>query len=115
MPGFISAVNTSIHVPIGCTHIYDISFLTGFSIAASVFVLLHHLFPARAIDAFVQNNASTSRQVMAEFQDKWDSMATAAVAAASEEDEDSRTTMGTAAIEQKILPKHADTLTEIAP
>ncbi|KIW87755.1 uncharacterized protein Z519_11729 [Cladophialophora bantiana CBS 173.52] len=71
MPGFISNVNNSIHVSLGWTHAYYISFLVGFSIAAVVFVALHHFLPAPAVKDFVLN-PQTSRQVMAEAQAAWD-------------------------------------------
>lgn len=71
MPGFISAVNTSVHVPVGCTRIYYINFLTGFSIAAVVFVALHRFFPARRVEDFIRN-APEKRTVMREFRESWD-------------------------------------------
>ena len=71
MPGFISNVNNSIHVSIGFTHFYYLSFLAGFCISATVFIALHHFFPPPEVKDFVLT-AATHRQVMAEYQHKWD-------------------------------------------
>jgi hypothetical protein len=71
MPGFVSNVNNSIHVSIGWTRVYYLSFLVGFAIAAVVFVALHHFFPAPNVKDFVLSPAS-HREVMAEYQTKWD-------------------------------------------
>ena len=71
MPGFISAVNPSITVPIGATRLYYICFLNGFAISSAVFILLHRFFPARAHQAFVDGRM-TAKETMALYQEKWD-------------------------------------------
>ncbi|KAJ9610457.1 hypothetical protein H2200_005234 [Cladophialophora chaetospira] len=71
MPGFVSNVNFDIHVSIGWTRVYYLSFLVGFAISAVVFVALHHFFPAPNVKDFVLSPA-THREVMAEYQAKWD-------------------------------------------
>jgi NCS1 family nucleobase:cation symporter-1 len=74
MPGFISAVNTTINVPIGFTHIYYINFLTGFLIASVVLVGLHWAFPAPSQKEFVMSPTSP-KETMAEYQARWDALA----------------------------------------
>ncbi len=71
MPGFVAAVDSSITVPIGLTHLYYICFLVGFAISASVFCLLHLIFPAKDVVHFVASNPS-AKFLMAEYQDRWD-------------------------------------------
>ena len=71
MPGFISAVNTSITIPIGCTRLYYICFLNGFAISSVVFITLHRFFPAPMQKDFVDSPVD-KRQVMREYQEKWD-------------------------------------------
>ena len=71
MPGFVSNVSNGIHVSIGWTRVYYISFLVGFGIAAVVFVALHHFFAAPNVKDVVLRQA-THKQVMAEYQAKWD-------------------------------------------
>ena len=71
MPGFISAVQPSIKVPIGATRLYYICFLNGFAISSVVFILLHRFFPAKSHQAFVDDRL-TARATMAKYQEKWD-------------------------------------------
>lgn len=71
MPGFISAVNPSITVPIGATSLYYICFLNGFAISSVVFVALHRIFPAPSHQAFVEG-PSTAKETMQRYQTKWD-------------------------------------------
>lgn len=71
MPGFVASVDTSITVPTGLKHLYYICFLVGFAISASVFCLLHLVFPAKDVVHFVASNPS-ARFLMAEYQDRWD-------------------------------------------
>lgn len=83
MPGFVSNVNNSIVVSIGWTRVYYLSFLVGFSIAAVVFVALHHFFPAPNVKAFVLSPA-THKETMIEYRDKWDAMADTGAGVASQ-------------------------------
>ncbi|RDW74918.1 hypothetical protein BP6252_06060 [Coleophoma cylindrospora] len=45
MPGFVHSINGSGNIGTGATHIFDLSFLVGFCIAAAVAYLLHWIFP----------------------------------------------------------------------
>jgi NCS1 family nucleobase:cation symporter-1 len=71
MPGFIAAVQPSITVPIGLTHLYYICFLSGFAISASVYCTLHFVFPTRAVKDFVVKSAP-AEVLMREYQERWD-------------------------------------------
>ena len=71
MPGFISAVNPSIKVPIGATRLYYICFLNGFAISSVMYVALHYFFPAQSLKEFVDSPA-TRHETMSEYQEKWD-------------------------------------------
>ncbi|EXJ56818.1 hypothetical protein A1O7_07162 [Cladophialophora yegresii CBS 114405] len=83
MPGFVSNVNNDIHISIGWTRVYYLSFLVGFAIAAVVFVALHHFFPAPSVKDFVLGPA-TAKQVMAEYQARWDATEENGIAIPSE-------------------------------
>lgn len=71
MPGFVASVQTTLTVPLAFTHLYYISFLSGFAISAVVYCTLHLVFPASACKNFVERSPSASN-LMAEFEDKWD-------------------------------------------
>ena len=71
MPGFISAVNTSVVVPRGFTRIYYINFLTGFLIASIVFTILHWVFPAQGVRGFVESQVS-KHDTMLYYRNEWD-------------------------------------------
>ncbi len=71
MPGFVSNVNNNFQVSLGWTRVYYLSFLVGFAISSVVFIALHHFFPAPSVKDFVLR-PTTSRQFMAEYQDRWD-------------------------------------------
>jgi NCS1 family nucleobase:cation symporter-1 len=70
MPGFVSAVQPSVKVPIVLTHLYYICFLSGFVISAAVYCLLHFLFPAVALKDFVAESGSP-KHIMKEYRDRW--------------------------------------------
>ena len=74
MPGFIAAVNLSVHVPVGFTHLYSICFLSGFAISSTVFVALHHFLPARNMQDWV-HSGQTSREVIDYYRETCDSVA----------------------------------------
>ncbi|KAE8441774.1 hypothetical protein EG329_004332 [Mollisiaceae sp. DMI_Dod_QoI] len=71
MPGFVASVQPSVTVPIGLTHLYYICFLAGFAISASIYCLLHIVFPAQGLNHFVTSSPS-ARALMAEYQERWD-------------------------------------------
>lgn len=71
MPGFVAAVQPSITVPIGLTHLYYICFLVGSTISATVYSFLHFVFPAGELKTNVLNSSS-SRVLIFEYQEGWD-------------------------------------------
>lgn len=71
MPGFVASVQTDVSIPIGLTHLYYICFLVGFAISASVYCLLHFVFPARMSEEFVKDGASAAF-LMQEYRDRWE-------------------------------------------
>lgn len=73
LPGFIAAVNTSVIVSDGVTEIYYLSYLYGFCASGLVFILLHRIFPAPGVDAFVKNGMSSAATRML-YREKWDNI-----------------------------------------
>ncbi|KAL4810957.1 permease for cytosine/purines, uracil, thiamine, allantoin-domain-containing protein [Aspergillus unguis] len=73
LPGFIAAVNPSVIVPVGLTRLYNMSYIYGFLSSSLVYVILHRIFPAPSLDAFV-NGAETAKEVMAASREKWDDL-----------------------------------------
>jgi NCS1 family nucleobase:cation symporter-1 len=71
MPGFVASIDTSLTVPIGLTHLYYICFLAGFAISATIFCILHWVFPANDVVHFVAS-ISSPKLLMAGYQDRWD-------------------------------------------
>lgn len=75
MPGFVAAVQTSITVPIGLTHLYYICFLSGFAISAGVYCFLHFVFPAKMSQGFVKDGSSPA-YLQRDYQERWDGVGT---------------------------------------
>ncbi|KAI0145283.1 permease for cytosine/purines, uracil, thiamine, allantoin-domain-containing protein [Xylariaceae sp. FL1272] len=73
LPGFIAAVNTSVSVSDGATNLYQLSYFYGFLASGIIFILLHKIFPARKLDAFV-NDGVSPEQTRFLYQEKWDSV-----------------------------------------
>ncbi|KAL1849931.1 hypothetical protein VTK73DRAFT_9779 [Phialemonium thermophilum] len=73
MPGFIAAVSPSAKVSAGATEFYYLSYLYGFTASGLVYVLLHRLFPAPRLDAYVRGSQSP-QELQALFRQKWDSI-----------------------------------------
>ena len=71
LPGFVAYVNTSVQIPIGLTHLYYICFLSGMSISAAVYCMLHFLFPVPAVESFV-TMAPPAATLMLEYRERWD-------------------------------------------
>ncbi|OLN87315.1 Uracil permease 2 [Colletotrichum chlorophyti] len=71
MPGFVTAVDTSVTVSEGATELYYMSYVYGLLSSGLVYALLHRLFPARALDSFVKNSPS-ARELQHLHQGKWD-------------------------------------------
>ena len=63
LPGFIASVNPKVEVAAGWSHVFSISFFTGVGISFVVFILLHHLFPAPSLQAWVTSQPS-ARETM---------------------------------------------------
>ena len=70
MPGFVTAVQPSVIVPVGLTHLYYICLMYGFATGASIYCLLHFIFPAVASKQFVAD-ATSPRELMKGYQDRW--------------------------------------------
>ncbi|KAF9891407.1 hypothetical protein FE257_004263 [Aspergillus nanangensis] len=77
LPGFIAHVDPSISVPVGLTRLFYICFLSGITISATVFIALHHFFPATKVQHFV-DTAPPAHVLMQEYRERWE----------GEEDED---------------------------
>lgn len=58
-------------VPDGVTELYYINYLYGFLSSGLVYTLLHIVFPAREVDAFVKESPS-AREVQRHYQDRWE-------------------------------------------
>ncbi|KAI3556416.1 hypothetical protein CABS03_03477 [Colletotrichum abscissum] len=71
MPGFIAAVDTSATVSEGATELYSMSYIYGLLSSGLVYALLHWLFPARSLNAFVKD-APSARELQGMQQSKWD-------------------------------------------
>jgi NCS1 family nucleobase:cation symporter-1 len=71
LPGFIAAVNKTATVSAGATEIYYMSYLYGFCASAVVFIVLHRIFPAPSLDAFVKNGMSATETRMF-YREMWD-------------------------------------------
>ncbi|KAK1544786.1 hypothetical protein CPAR01_02288 [Colletotrichum paranaense] len=71
MPGFIAAVDTSATVSEGATELYSMSYIYGLLSSGLVYALLHWLFPARSLNAFVKD-APSARELQGIQQSKWD-------------------------------------------
>ncbi|OHW89806.1 NCS1 nucleoside transporter family protein [Colletotrichum incanum] len=71
MPGFIAAVDTSVTVSEGATELYHMSYLYGLFSSGLVYALLHKVFLARALDAFVRD-APSPRELQEMQKRKWD-------------------------------------------
>jgi NCS1 family nucleobase:cation symporter-1 len=71
IPGFVASVQPCVTVPIGLTHLYYICFLSGSSISATVYRLLHFLFPAQAPKNFVESSPQPA-SLMVEYEQTWD-------------------------------------------
>ncbi|KAK2858514.1 hypothetical protein FQN49_004657 [Arthroderma sp. PD_2] len=71
LPGFIASVNTNVHVPIGFTRIYQLCFLVGFGISASVYCGLHIVIPDARLQEFV-STAASSDVLVREYRDNCD-------------------------------------------
>ena len=63
LPGFIANVNPKVEVAVGRSHIYSICFVTGVGISFVVFILLHYLFPAPSLQAWVASQPSAREAV----------------------------------------------------
>lgn len=72
IPGFAAAVNTSLKVSDGATELYYMNYLYGYISSVVVYYVLHLIFPARALDAFVRDS-TTAKQLQRQYNEQWDS------------------------------------------
>ncbi|KAL4793049.1 permease for cytosine/purines, uracil, thiamine, allantoin-domain-containing protein [Aspergillus venezuelensis] len=70
MPGFVAAVNTSIHVSDQATELYYINYLYGFLVSAAVHTFLHWAIPDRKLDSFVKG-ATPAKEIQALYDSRW--------------------------------------------
>jgi NCS1 family nucleobase:cation symporter-1 len=56
---------------VGFTNLYYMCFLAGSLISGFVYAVLHIVFPAPSVQAFVESS-STPSELMARYQEKWD-------------------------------------------
>ena len=68
LPGFIASVNPKVGMAVGLSHVISIYFFTGVGISFVVFILLHYLFPAPSLQAWVASQPS-ARKTMCEMYD----------------------------------------------
>ena len=71
LPGFIASVNPKVEVAAGWSHVFSISFFTGVGISFVVFILLHYLFPAPSLQAWVTSQPS-ARETMRFYSEMYD-------------------------------------------
>jgi len=71
LPGFIANVNPKVEVAAGWSHVFSISFSTGVGISFVVFILLHYLFPAPSLQAWVASQPS-ARETMRFYSEMYD-------------------------------------------
>ncbi|KAK8927179.1 Allantoin permease [Metarhizium anisopliae] len=71
LPGFVAAVDTSVSVTDGAAEMYYINYLYGFLSSATLYILLHWIFPAPAVEAFVRE-APSSREIQRYYCNRWD-------------------------------------------
>ncbi|KAM5467015.1 hypothetical protein MauCBS54593_005635 [Microsporum audouinii] len=71
LPGFVTSVNANVQVPLGFTRIYQLCFLVGFGISASVYTALHLAFPDAKLQQYVSTAASPAVLIQ-EYRDSLD-------------------------------------------
>jgi len=77
-PSFLASISSTISVPNGFTKLYYLCFLLGLFIAGFVYALLHYVFPAPLLQAFV-GSSSSPRDLMAKYEEEWDSRDTSII------------------------------------
>ncbi|PTD13373.1 Uracil permease, partial [Fusarium culmorum] len=70
MPGFIAAVNTSVHVSDGAIELYRLNYLFGFVVSAAVYYVLHLVVPEEKLDNFVKDGVS-AKDTQQMYHDRW--------------------------------------------
>ncbi|KOS21920.1 Uracil permease [Escovopsis weberi] len=71
LPGFISAVNPKIKVSDGAIEMYYLSYVYGLLSSGAVLAVLHWVFPARRMDAFV-NDPMSAHEVQELARQRWE-------------------------------------------
>jgi len=61
LPGFVASVGQKVEVAAGWSHVYSICLFPGVGISFIVFALLHYLFPAPSLQAWVVSQPSARK------------------------------------------------------
>jgi NCS1 family nucleobase:cation symporter-1 len=70
MPGFIAAVNPSVHVSDGAIELYRLNYLFGFVVSAVVYYVLHLVVPERKLDEFIKDGIS-AKDTQQMYHERW--------------------------------------------
>ncbi|CAF3476502.1 unnamed protein product [Fusarium graminearum] len=70
MPGFVAAVNMSVHVSDGAVELYRLNYLFGFVVSAAVYYVLHLVMPEEKLDNFVKDGVS-AKDTQQMYHDRW--------------------------------------------
>jgi nucleobase:cation symporter-1, NCS1 family len=70
LPGFVAAVNTSVKVTDSATEFYYLNYLYGFLVSASIYSLLHFVFPDQKLNAFVRDSPS-AKELQQTYDERW--------------------------------------------
>jgi NCS1 family nucleobase:cation symporter-1 len=71
MPGFIAAVNPSVHISNGAINLYQLNYLFGFVVSALVYYGLHKFVPDERFNAFIKGG-DTAKDVQHLYDERWD-------------------------------------------
>ncbi|KAJ4248733.1 hypothetical protein NW762_012571 [Fusarium torreyae] len=71
LPGFIAAVNPSVHISDGAIELYYLNYLFGFLVSALVYYVLHLAVPDKGFDAFVKDG-TPAKEVQRVYDERWD-------------------------------------------
>lgn len=72
IPGFAAAVNTTLKVSDGAVELYYINYLYGYLSSVAIYYVLHLVFPAQSLDAFVRE-PTTAKQLQRFYTEQLDS------------------------------------------
>ncbi|KAI1879077.1 hypothetical protein JX265_003254 [Neoarthrinium moseri] len=80
LPGFIAAVETSITVPDSVAEFYSLNYVYSFISSATCYTLLHRIFPANDVDAFVTGTPDANETIYQHHM-RWDTASESSAAA----------------------------------